>query len=53
MTAAIASHEPARPRAAVNQPVTWGELFLLLEERPNDLRLAILKKIAEIDARAA
>lgn len=46
---------PASPprRAAANQPVTWGALFLLLEERPNDLRDAILEKIMEIDAQPA
>ncbi|WP_160194673.1 hypothetical protein [Devosia riboflavina] len=33
-----------------NTPVTWGELFLLLEERPKDLQQAILEKIMALDA---
>lgn len=44
--------KPAQPQAGVNQPVTWGELFILLETRPNDLRQAIFEKILELDSRA-
>lgn len=50
MKPATASIEQPRPRAGVNQPVTWGELFLLIEKRPRDLQLAILEKIMELDA---
>lgn len=44
---------PLTRRAGANTPVTWGDLFLLLEERPHDLRNAVLAKIIEIDGAAA
>ena len=40
----------ARKPCGANTPVTWGELFLMLEERPNELRDAVLEKIMLIDA---
>ena len=42
--------KPAQPQAGANQPVTWGELFLILEKRPRDLQRAVLEKIMELDA---
>jgi hypothetical protein len=49
MNAATASHQQTRPVGA-KQPVTWGDLFLILEKRPQDLQRAILEKIMELDA---
>jgi len=48
---------PIRPQqrntpCGANTPVTWGALFLMLENHPADLQMAVLRKIAEIDAKA-
>jgi len=41
--------QPKKPCGA-NTPVTWGELYLMLAERPADLQMAALKKILALDA---
>jgi len=46
----ISTTKPAR-RAGSNTPVTWGELCLLLEQRPADLAAAVFEKSCEIDSR--
>lgn len=48
MVKKTAASAKAKPCGA-NTPVTWGALYLMLENHPADLQMAILRKIAEID----
>lgn len=52
-TAIVPIRPATKPRSApcgANTPITWGDLFLILENHPADLQMAVLRKIAELDA---
>lgn len=48
--AIIEESRPPSPRCAANTPVTWGELYLLLQEHQPAVAAAVLIRILEKDA---
>ena len=48
--AIIEESRPPTPRCAANTPVTWGELYLLLQEHQPAVAAAVLIRILEKDA---